>query len=461
MLVRVLKSLSLCALLVSLLACNGTGPSDGAIQKLGVLRVAIEKNAHVYFTDNRAMGFELDLIKAYAETLGVELDATYVSSNEEVKALLRERRVHIGLGMQPIIAAQEQYSFGPSISTTSIIVVTHTDAPKISSTADLESLTTVTNVEDAPKSFADVSPTVLANLGAATLLNLVDQDAFDAAIITDADFLVLKRKFPYLQKRLTLREAVPLAWMMAKPTSPELQRSIGRFISEKYNAGFLSKRWEFHYDHLEGFDFVDARKFLRRYQSELPKYRAEFQQAAAEHGFDWRLLAALSYQESHWDPTAKSPTGVKGLMMLTRNTAKELGVSRLDPTESIHGGTRYLATLQARLEDEIAAEEQPLMALAAYNVGFGHLRDAQRVARNMNKDSSEWRIVKAHLPLLNKEKYAKQTRYGRARGGQAVHYVEGVRRYFSMMRLLEPEDWVVATRPSAPKYNMSSLSVLF
>ena len=117
--------------------------------------------------------------------------------------------------------------------------------------------------------------------------------------------------------------------------------------------------------------------------------------------------------------------------------------------------------MQARLEDEIAAEEQPLMALAAYNVGFGHLRDAQRVARNMNKDSSEWRIVKAHLPLLNKEKYAKQTRYGRARGGQAVHYVEGVRRYFSMMRLLEPEDWVVAARPSAPKYNMSSLSVLF
>ncbi|MGR8949657.1 MAG: membrane-bound lytic murein transglycosylase MltF [Gammaproteobacteria bacterium] len=466
MISRALTTFFIVMLAALITACDGVGPSDQAIQKLGVLRVAVAKNSHVYFSLDQSMGFELDLVKRYAEKLNVKLAPTYVSSIEEVKTLLAQRSVHIGLGMIPVTGKLDELSFGPTITTTDLIIVTHRDAPKVSATTDLRELSTVVadpNLAATPftsPAQSDFQPTVISHSNADSLLALVDQDAFDAAVITEADFQLLKHKYPYLKKRFVLREAVPVAWMMAKPTSNKLQQSLAEFFIESSNSGFLAKRWEFHYEYLEGFDFVDARKFLRRYSSELPKYRAEFEQAAAEHGFDWRLLAALSYQESHWDPNAKSPTGVKGLMMLTRNTAKELGVSRLDPSESIHGGTRYLANLQSRLEDEIAHEEQPLMALAAYNVGFGHLRDAQRVARRMNKNSSKWRIVKAHLPLLNKEKYAKQTRYGRARGGQAVHYVEGVRRYFSMIRLLEPEERVVSEKTPAPRHP-TNLSALF
>ena len=463
-LATILLGFTVCMLLT---ACNGTGPSDQAIERLGVLRVAIVKDPHVYFANDRVLGFEYDLVKKYADSLGVRFEPTFVSSREQVRELVSTRRVHLGLGMLPVTAASSKFAFGPSITTTSLIVVTHTDAPRVTSASELASLSTVAlDMNVAIDPFVEIcepefTPTVLAESDADTLLSLVEQQAFDAAIISAADFELLKRKYPYLKKRFTLRESVPLAWIVAKPAAPGLLRSLNTYIRQQSMSGYLAKRWQFHYDHLGGFDFVDARKFMRRYSAVLPQYRDEFKKAALEHGYDWRLLAALSYQESHWDPSAISPTGVKGLMMLTRNTAKELGVVRTDPVDSIRGGTQYLASLQSRLDERIAVDEQPLMALAAYNVGLGHLRDAQRVARYMNKNDSEWHIVKAHLPLLSKEKYAKHTRYGRARGGQAVHYVEGVRRYYAIMRLLEPSDWVIETRPQAQSLlNQLTLSLL-
>lgn len=466
MLTRLLRIATITFAALMLTACGEIGPSEESIQRLGVLKVAIEKSPHIYESNDQIIGFEFDLIQQYAKHLGVKLEPTYVDSAAEVKALVSSHRVQLGIGMLPVTHTSTDFSFGPTIKVTNTVVVAHTDSDKIRSVGDLEGLsiaisdTSLASNPFLPNDEGSFNTTEMPGANADTLLALVDQDAFDAAIITETDFLLLKRKYPYLQKRFTLREAVPLAWIVPKPSSPQLLASLGQFFQSQLTNGYLAKRWHFHYNYLEGFDFVEARAFLRKYASALPEFRVEFEQAAYEHEYDWRLLAALSYQESHWNPDARSPTGVRGLMMLTASTAKELGVSRLDPIQSIHGGTRYLATLQSRLDEEITSENEPLLALAAYNVGFGHLKDAQRVARGMNKDGTDWTIVKAHLPLLAKEKYAKHTRYGRARGAQAVHYVEGVRRYFSVLRLLEPTNWGNPTQPVTPKYR-EKLSVLF
>ncbi|MEM7468651.1 MAG: membrane-bound lytic murein transglycosylase MltF [Pseudomonadota bacterium] len=435
----------LLALTVLLLgACNNAGPTEQSISKLGLLRVAILENPHIDFANNRVGGYEIDLLQAYAEKLGVRLATTYVSSEAALRGLVTSRKVHLGLGMLPVLKNTKRFKYGPSIANSDLILVTHTDAALVKKNLQLAELSIaaqrreIANNPFTDDSKTDFEPVVLEHSDASALLKLVEQDVFDGAIVSAIDFELLKRQHPNLKKNYTLRKSVPFAWLTANPATA-LRKSMNNFIAEHAQNHYTEKRWAFHYDHLSGFDFVDARKFLQRYAKVLPKYRAEFQAAAAEHDFDWRLLAALSYQESHWDPSAVSPTGVQGLMMLTRNTAKELGVSRLDPSESIEGGTRYLANLQSRLPAKVDEQDQPLMALAAYNVGFGHLRDAQRVAKAENKDDGEWQIVKAHLPLLNKKKYASKVRYGRARGVQAVHYVEGVRRYFSMLRLLEPE----------------------
>ena len=142
----------------------------------------------------------------------------------------------------------------------------------------------------------------------------------------------------------------------------------------------------------------------------------------------------MSYQESHWNPRARSFTGVRGMMMLTLRTAKELGVkNRLDPKQSIFGGAKYLAKLRKRMPDNIAEPDRTWMALAAYNVGYGHLTDARKLTKLDGGDSTRWMDVKDYLPRLSQKRYYKQTRHGYARGNEPVSYVQNIRRYFDVL----------------------------
>ncbi len=161
----------------------------------------------------------------------------------------------------------------------------------------------------------------------------------------------------------------------------------------------------------------------------LPKWQGLFKKYANE--FDWRLIAALAYQESHWNPQAVSPTGVRGMMMLTNPTAKSVGVTdRLDSEQSIRGGTEYLRKMIARVPDSIDRYEKVWFALASYNIGFGHMMDARRLTKAQNGNPDTWADVKQRLPLLQQRRYYTQTCYGYARGTEAVNYVEGIRRYY-------------------------------
>jgi membrane-bound lytic murein transglycosylase F len=166
----------------------------------------------------------------------------------------------------------------------------------------------------------------------------------------------------------------------------------------------------------------------------LPKYKQTFQAAGKKYDIDWTLLAAQAYQESHWNRYARSPTGVRGIMMLTLNTAREVGVkSRLNPQQSIYGGAKYLANLRARLPEEIAEPDRSWIALAAYNVGMGHIYDARKLAREQDKDPNLWHEFRDVLPLLTQKKYYKDLRYGYARGYEPVRYVRRIRNYHDML----------------------------
>jgi membrane-bound lytic murein transglycosylase F len=159
-----------------------------------------------------------------------------------------------------------------------------------------------------------------------------------------------------------------------------------------------------------------------------------FQEVAEAHDIDWRLLAAIGYQESHWDPEASSPTGVRGLMMLTRNTAKLLGLGdRTDPEQSIEGGARYFLRMWRRMPDRIQEPDRTWMALAAYNMGWGHLEDARVLTQRQGGNPDLWRDVSQRLPLLTQERYYSQTKYGYARGTEAQRYVRNIRNYYDIL----------------------------
>lgn len=178
----------------------------------------------------------------------------------------------------------------------------------------------------------------------------------------------------------------------------------------------------------------DRLLFRRHLKGRFPRYHEHFREAADKHGISWKLLAAQAYQESHWNWRAKSPTGVRGIMMLTRRTAASLGVkNRLDPVESIHGGARYLSRLERRLPSEIHRADRTLFALAAYNVGLGHVKDARVLARRQGMNPNRWRDLQSVLPLLSVKRYYKALPHGYARGHEPVRYVKHIREYRSLL----------------------------
>ena len=191
---------------------------------------------------------------------------------------------------------------------------------------------------------------------------------------------------------------------------------------EEYSASQVDLPW------------YEAQRFYYHIQTRLPMYRKQFEAAAEEYGVPWTLLAAQAYQESRWDKHAKSPTGVRGLMMLTRDTASSLGIkNRLDPEKSIDGGARYLAYLKNKISDEITGPDRMWIALAAYNVGMGHIKDAQKLATQFDRNPESWSDLKTVLPLLAKKKYYKELSYGYARGWEPVHYVKRIRAFRNLL----------------------------
>ncbi|MCW2483266.1 membrane-bound lytic murein transglycosylase MltF, partial [Candidatus Symbiopectobacterium sp. NZEC135] len=199
-------------------------------------------------------------------------------------------------------------------------------------------------------------------------------------------------------------------------------------FSQTVEDGTLARLEEKYLGHVGEFDYVDTRTFLSAIDNTLPDLQPLFAKYASD--IDWKLLAAISYQESHWNPLATSPTGVRGLMMLTRNTAESLNVTdRLDPEQSISGGARYLAHMMEKMPESIPEDEKIWFALASYNMGYAHLLDARKLTEKQKGNPDSWADVKVRLPMLSQKRYYAQTTYGYARGHEAYNYVENIRRY--------------------------------
>jgi len=273
------------------------------------------------------------------------------------------------------------------------------------------------------------------------LLEMIETREIMYTVVKSNDLAIMRHYFPEIRAAFHIADPRPLAWAYKKSDDTSLRQAIDTFFDDLVQQGVLSDLLEYFYGPAEHFDYVDSRAFVDRYTRLLPMYQPAFEQAAVEYNLDWRLLAAVSYQESHWNRKARSPTGVRGMMMLTINTAKSMGVkNRLDPDESIMGGAGYLRNLMDKLPDRITEPDRTWLALAAYNVGYGHLEDARIITDKQGGDPDNWHNVKERLPLLSKKKWYKNTRYGYARGYEAKHFVRNIRRYYNtLVQLTQPQ----------------------
>jgi membrane-bound lytic murein transglycosylase F len=442
-------SLFLCSLLL-LTACNVYLPHLSEIEERGELRVLSRYSLTSYFIKGEEQaGLEYELAQRFADRLGVELKLIIPDNLTDMLNMIREGKADIAAaGLTVTTPRKETLRFSPVYHevTQQLVYKQGQNRPKALTDiveGQLEVIADSSHVEqlEALKSeIPELNWQTNSELDNAGLLELIQIELIDYTVMDSNEMSANQTLFPELRVAFDISEPQPLGWAMPLSDDDSLHLEVQAFFEDMEASGELDKLIEKYYGHIRRFDYVDTRALHRRIQTHLPLYRDDFETAQAQYGFDWTLLAAMSYQESHWNPKAVSSTGVKGLMMLTLAAAKDMGIAdREDPTQSIDGGAKYLASIYERLPDSIVEPDRIWFALAAYNIGLGHLEDARVLAQKQGKNPSLWADVSQTLPLLSKQKWFSQTRYGYARGGEPVRYVENIRRYQSVLQHIDDQ----------------------
>ncbi|OZB20274.1 MAG: lytic transglycosylase F [Marinobacter sp. 34-60-7] len=435
-------------LLVAFLAGGCSQPSTlQEIREEGVLHVITRVAPSIYYQEqDTTTGYDYELAQSFAAHLGVELRVREADDNPEILSVLDRNYAHIGLaGLTSEPALEERFRTIPTGIQVQSIVVYHKDAPAPDTLEDLEGQTVhmlADSSHEALISTSDGSPTVQLHPGLDTagLLTRVERGEFAYAAISSNELDLNHVFFPGVYEAFALNEPTELVWLLPKAQDDSLATAASAFLEQTRESGLMAQLQERFYGHLDRLNYVGARTFMHHVENRLPQYKALFEDYAQNAGMDWRLLAAIGYQESHWRPNAVSPTGVRGLMMLTQTTAKYIGINnRLDAEESIEGGARYFRMVHQRIPERIPEPDRTWFALASYNVGYGHLEDARRLTEGAGKDPDRWMDVKEFLPLLAQKEWYSKTRFGYARGHEPVVYVQNIRRYYDVLvRITEP-----------------------
>ena len=401
-------------------------------------------------------GLEYEMVKMFANELGVELTLVIPDSLSDILNKISSNAVHIAAAGLTITKDREKiFRFGPAyqeINEQLIYNVTNKRPKNLSSLNGTLEVIANSSHEERLKYLnvltKDLSWKSNHEVESEELLQMVSDNMIEYTI-ADSNELALHQRFLInLRVAFDISEPQYLAWALPKTDDNSLFLEVQKFFIKIKENGELTRLIEQNYGHVENFDYVGTKIFRRHIEKRLPKYQAFFEKAAKEWNVDWRLIAAMGYQESHWNPDAVSPTGVRGIMMLTLKTAKEMNIkNRLDPETSISGGAKYFKKTLDRMDENITEPDRTWMAMAAYNIGYGHVQDARKITGKLKKNPNLWVDVKHALPLLAKSKWYKQTRYGYARGWEPVRYVENIRSYYDILKWVDESDTVTTPVP--------------
>ena len=422
------------------------------IKKPSVLdKIKKEKELHVvllnapstyYIGTDGAQGFEYDLLNSYAEHLGVELKIIAANTVKEAIEFGKNENIHIvSASLTKTPEREKEFNFGPSYFEVQEQVICNRSMQNSKKfPRDVESLAGLNIKVGEDTSYSstirslindgyEINATFTSAYSTEELLEQVSSHEIDCTIADSNIYALNLRYYPEMDMAFTISEREQLAWVLPKDAD-ELEADMYSWLNDFNQRGKMAELKDHYYSYLNFFDYYDNKMFYKRMESRLPKYKKFFIDAADAYGIPWTLLAAIAYQESHWNPNAKSFTGVRGMMMLTRQTAKILGVeNRLNPKASIVGGTRHIKQMIKFVPDEVEGENRLKFALAAYNVGMGHINDARNLAKRLGYNQNVWSDMKQVLPLLSKKRYYKTLKYGYARGEEPVKYVESIYDY--------------------------------
>jgi membrane-bound lytic murein transglycosylase F len=442
------KRLIVWSAIASLAAC-GPEPSPPPPQKsTHELTIAIRPGPTTWVVngDGAAAGLDRDLAVLFARERGVALRVLAAENPAQALADVADGEANIAAGglYRPVAGANagagDRFLYTTGYYSVEPVLVYNTDGFRPESWADLAGETVGivdgAGLESALAKVRSDHPDVQWR-AAQGLIEQVSEGTLGYAVVASSEAAIARNVFLNVETAFAVGPKHDLVWMLP-PTQAALRDSIDAFFERIRNDGTLQRLLDRYFGYARRVERIDAGIFQERIRSVLPAYTGLFQQAQQETGIEWRLVAAIAYQESHWNPGATSETNVRGMMMLTEETARRMRVSdRLDPRQSVMGGARYLADLKHALPERIHEPDRTWIALAAFNIGIGHLEDARVLAakRKLNPDS--WSDLKKTLPLLAQADAADGTKYGLARGGGAVVFVETVRAYYDVLLRLQ------------------------
>ena len=440
---RLIGSLLLCTLPL-LLSGSRTPSLLERIQQQGYLNVLSINGPTTYYEGPFGYtGFEYELAQAFANSLDIQLVVHDVRDPDllldSVDNLLGDFAA-ASLTVTP--ERQKRVNFTDPYLTITQKVIYRRGEYKPKTVADLIGKDIVVmadsphsqNLQKLQKQYSALRWREETDSAMLDLMEMVHNGKADITIVDSNAFVSNRNIYPKARAAFDITPPESKAWAFPKIADDTLYNAAQNFIGSYIANGELKTLVEKHYSPDNSADEGDALIFAKRIEQRLPKWKPYFQATAEEFDINWLLLAAISYQESHWNPRAISPTGVRGMMMLTQLAAADVGVTdRTDPIQSIHGGAKYFAYMLERIPDNIAGPDRLWMALAAYNVGYGHLQDARIITRRQGGDPDLWRDVKQRLPLLAKRKYYRHAAHGFARGWEPVAYVDNIRYFYTIL----------------------------
>jgi len=438
------------------------------IRSRGFLNVVLLNAPSTYYIGpERPQGFEYDLLNAYAKHLHVDLNITAVHTVKEALEWSQRKDVDItsaALAKTPM--RQKKYHFGPSyFEVQEQVICSRAMLGSKKFPRDIEDLSGLRIMVGEETSYSetlkalqedgfDINVSITDKYSTEELLDMVARREIDCTL-ADSNIYAFNLKYsPDIVLAFSISSREQLAWVLPK-NAKMLEQDMYTWLNHFNQKGKITQLKDHYYSYVLFFDYYNTKVFYRRIKTRLEKYKKYFQEAAKEYHIPWTLLASVSYQESHWNPKAKSYTGVRGLMMLTRDTAKLIGVkNRLDPKESIFGGAKHLKQMIRYIPKEVDGEDKLKFALAAYNVGLGHIYDAMHLAQKMGLRKNMWSDLKKVLPLLSQKRYYQKLKYGYARGSEPVKYVEAIYNYRDiLLKTLEDS--------SNKKEDSNTTSILF
>ncbi len=414
------------------------------IKTLGELRVVTRNSPLAYYRgpDDIPEGPEYELARRFADELGVKLKITPVRTYAEIYDALTSGHAHLAAaGLKVPSQSIPGIEFGPAYQRVREHLIYRRGTVRPASLAEIGSgdleiaagSSHAKSLHEARNSLPDLVWVENASTDSQALLDGVADGTIDYTIADSTEFALAHDAHPDLRIAFDFTGIQSLAWA-ASTRDPAFLQDMSVYFARLSVNGELAAIVKRYYGRSEDLEFVGARGFMRHLQSRLPLYKQWFVEAAEQSSQDWRLLAAIGYQESKWNPSAASPSGAKGLMQLTADTASQAKVTNpSDARQSIFGGARYFRQVFEKIPTHVPEPDRTWFALAAYNIGYGHLEDARVLTQKAGRDPDSWQDVREFLPLLEQERWYTQTENGYARGWEPVRYVDNVRGYRDLL----------------------------